>query len=180
MSSMRMRGRDDGRGDAPLIRHPALQDLSRDHHAMLLHAQRLLAASDRTPQDALNASRSFLQFWSGALLDHVEEEQFHAVEAATETAIQGRYNQIHEILRAQVDQLRITLMDPQFFRQTVRSVAQALKSHVSFCEATLFFDLQTNVPEPQLKKLGETMTAYRRKRRPQSIGPNATENCYLG
>lgn len=161
-------------------RHTSLQDLSRDHHAMLLHAQRLLAAADRTPQDALNASRSFLSYWTGSLLDHVEEEQFHAVEAATETAIQGRYAQIHEVLRGSVDQLRITLMDPQYFRATVRQVGDAIKTHVSFCEATLFFDLQTNVSEAELKKLGHDMTAYRRKRRPASIGPNATENCFLG
>ncbi len=161
-------------------RHSALQDLSRDHHAMLLHAQRLAHAADRTPQDALNASRSFLQYWTGSLLDHVEEEQFHAVEAASETAIQGRYAQIHEVLRAAVDQLRITLMDPQYFRATVRSVSDALKTHVSFCEATLFFDLQTNVAEAELKKLGHTMALYRKQRRPASIGPNATENCYLG
>ncbi len=163
-----------------MIRHPSLQDLSRDHHAMLLHAQRLAHAADRTPQDALNASRSFLSFWTGSLLDHVEEEQFHAVESATETAIQGRYAQIHEVLRGAVDQLRITLMDPQYFRATVRAVSDALKAHVSFCEATLFFDLQTNVPEGELKRLGAEMTSYRRKRRPNSIGPNATENCYLG
>lgn len=163
-----------------MMRHAALQDLSRDHHAMLLHAQRLLAGAERTPQDALNASRSFLSYWTGSVLDHIEEEQFHAVAACTEPAIQGRYAQIHEVLRAAVDQLRITLMDPQYFRATVRQVADGLKSHVSFCEATLFFDLQMNLEEPDLKKLGQTMTAYRRQRRPASIGPNATENCYLG
>jgi len=163
-----------------MLRHPVLQDLSRDHHAMLLHAQRLAGAAERTPQDALNASRSFLQYWTGALLDHVEEEQFYAVEKATETAIQGRYSMLHEKLRAAVDQLRITLMDPQYFRQTVRQVSDALKAHVSFCEANLFFDLQENLTEADLKKLGHDMHAFRKQKRPASIGPNASENCYLG
>ncbi len=162
------------------MRHPVLQDLSRDHHAMLLHAQRLLGAAERSPQDALNASRSFLQYWTGSLLDHVEEEQTYAVAATAETAIQGRYSMLHEHLRSAVDQLRITLMDPQYFRQTVRQVAEAIKAHVSFCEANLFFDLQANLSEADLKKLGHDLMHYRKQKRPASIGPNATENCYLG
>jgi hypothetical protein len=160
-------------------RHPVLRDLSRDHHLMLLHVQRLQKAVDTGPKEALGATRAFLQYWQDALLLHIEEEQQFVVPMTPEGSLQGRYNMIEEGLRNAVDQLRITLMDVQFFRDSIRQVLPRVRTHVNFCEATLFEDVQDNLDEAQMAELGVHMASFRRHRRPGSIGLQRTEPSYL-
>lgn len=160
-------------------RHPALRDLSRDHHVILLHAQRMEKAVATGPKEALAASRAFLQYWSEAMPEHFEEEMRYVVPATPEGSLQGRYNMLEEALRNAVDQLRITLMDPQFFRASILQVVPQLRRHVNFCEATLFEDVQDNQDEPSLARLGAEMTAFRRARRPNAIGRIRNEACYI-
>ena len=160
-------------------RHPALRDLSRDHHMVLLHAQRMQKAVATGPKETLASTRAFLQYWSEAVADHFEEEMRYVVPATPEGSLQGRFNMIEEALRTSVDQLRITMMDPQFFRASVLQVIPLLRAHVNFCEATLFEDVQDNVDEAGFAKLGKEMVAFRRQRRPGSIGLQRTEACYI-
>jgi hypothetical protein len=162
-----------------LERHPALRDLSRDHHLLLVHAQRMTRAVEAGPKETLAAAKAFLDYWSGAGAYHLEEEMRFVVPATPESSLQGRYNMLEEGLRNAVDQVRITLMDPQFFRESVMKVVPLLRSHVNFCEATLFEDVEDNLGEAGLAKLGAEMTKFRRDRRPGSIGTQRSEPCYL-
>lgn len=159
-------------------RHLALQDLSRDHHALLMHAQRLTQGADTDPQAALKAARNFLSYWTGACIDHLDEEERFVVPHASDTGIQGRFAMIHEVLREAADGLRVSMMDPTYFRPALRALAEALRAHVSFCEANLFMDVQDHA-ESRMEALGKQMTKFRQERRPQAIGPDAQENCYL-
>jgi hypothetical protein len=160
-------------------RHPVLKDLSRDHHYLLLHAQRLQQAVATGPQEALAASRQFLEYWSNAGTDHFEEEMRYVVPLTPEGSLQGRYNMIEEALRGAVDQLRITLMDPQFFRASIQQLIPLLRAHINFCEATLFEDVEDNMSEEDFAKVGAQMAAFRKQRRPEGIGLNRTEKSYI-
>ncbi|MEA3190983.1 MAG: hypothetical protein QOD77_1565 [Thermoplasmata archaeon] len=159
-------------------RHPALQDLSRDHHTLLLHAQRLQQGADTDPQTALKAARNFLSYWTGACIDHLDEESQFVVPQSSDSGIQGRFNMLEEVLREAADGLRVSMMDPTYFRPALRACAEALRAHVTFCEANLFMDVQDRLGD-RIQALGNHMTKFRKERRPQAIGPDAQENCYL-
>ncbi|MFO1533816.1 MAG: hypothetical protein ABR562_09045 [Thermoplasmatota archaeon] len=131
------------------------------------------------PKEAILATRAFLQYWSEALGSHFEEEMRYVVPATPEGSLQGRYNMIEEALRNAVDQLRITMMDPQFFRASILQVLPLLRNHVNFCEATLFEDVQDNVEEPAMAQLGRQMFAFRRERRPGALGLQRSEPSYV-
>lgn len=160
-------------------RHPALRDLSRDHHVALLHAQAMQASVGAGPREALAAVRAFLDYWTGPFSDHLEEEMRHVVPRSSEGSLQGRFNMVEEMLRTAVDQLRITLMDPQFFRPSILKVIQGLRTHVNFCEATLFEDVEDALDEAGMAQLGAEATAFRRERRPGAIGLQRTEPTYI-
>jgi len=161
-------------------RHAVLRDLSRDHQTVLQHATRLETAVQAGPQEALKASRSFLDWWSRALRDHLEEESRYVVPKAAERGVAGRFNMIEEKLRNAVGQLQITMMDPQYFRASVVQVPPVLRTHVSFCEANLFEDVEDSLDEAGLAQLGAEMSSFRRSRRPGSIGATRTEETFLG
>jgi len=161
-------------------RHAVLRDLSRDHHTLLQHAARLESAVQAGPQEALKASRAFLDWWSRSLRDHLEEEAQFVVPKAAEHGVAGRFNMIEERLRNAVGQLQITMMDPQYFRASVLQVPPVLRTHVSFCEANLFEDVEDSLDEAAFAQLGTEMAAFRRARRPGSVGANRTEQTFLG
>jgi len=163
----------------PVERHPALRDLSRDHHVVLLHAQRMQKAVETGPKEALAAVRAFLDYWTGPLSDHLEEEMRYVVPRCQEGSLQGRFNMIEEGLRTAVDQLRITLMDPQFFRPSILAVHKQLRTHVNFCEATLFDDVQDTLEDAQAAELAAESLAFRRERRPGAIGTQRSEACFI-
>jgi len=96
-----------------------------------------------------------------------------------EGSLQGRYNMIEETLRNAVDQLRITLMDVQFFKASILQVIPLLRTHINFCEATLFDDVEDNIDEEQFATLAPHMVAFRKQNRPGSIGVTRTEPNHL-
>jgi hypothetical protein len=159
-------------------RAPALQDLSRDHAVMLQHAARLLSAASTSPQAGLAASRGFIRYFSESILPHLEEEATFVLPKAEE-GIQGRFSMIEEQLRTGVDELRITLMDPSFFRNSLEAVAKVLRLHVGYCEANLFPDVENDLTAQGSAKLLHERTVFRKQKRPLAIGGNWSEPAYL-
>ena len=158
-------------------RHPAVLGLTQDHQTALLHAQRLARAAETGPQEALQASRGYLAWHTQVFLCHLEEEE-HLL-AHVDHAMRARYQMIEERLRNCSDELRITLMDPTFFRPAVRNAAAAIREHVAYCEANLIAEVQSLLEPEQMEALGKRLLAYRKVNRPLSLGSQPSEPAYL-
>jgi hypothetical protein len=158
-------------------RHPAVAGLTQDHQVALLHAQRLAQAAETGPQEALKASRGYLNWHTHVFLAHLEEEQ--QLLGFVEPAMRARYQMLEEHVRNCSDELRITLMDPTFFRPAVRNAAAAVREHVAYCEANLIAEVQALLEPAELEALGKRLLAYRKVNRPLSLGSQPTEPAYL-
>lgn len=155
-------------------RHDAVADITRDHAVQAEHGKRLEASTRATPQDALKAARAYLEYHRASILPHFEEEELHLVPLAP-GSVQGRFNRSEELVRNATDELRITLMDPSFFRAAILHVGAALREHVAFCESNLIPEVAYNSTPEAFEALGQRMRAFRQRVRPGGVGETRTE-----
>jgi iron-sulfur cluster repair protein YtfE (RIC family) len=131
-------------------RHPALQELSRDHHHALVVAQRLKRAQATSKERTL---ADFRQYWEADGSAHFRQEEdillptlarftdpSHPVVACVLID--------HVRIRALVDELG---EDPQL--STLRSLGRELEQHVRHEERQLFPLIEQAMPEAQLVQL---------------------------
>lgn len=146
-------------------RDPALQDLSRDHHAILLLAQRLRRA-DLRPEETLGHLRGHVP----PLLLHFQEEE-NLVFPHVAGADAERLRADHDALRAEFRDLGVagTLAAARLVR-----LGERIRDHVRAEEAA-FDRLQRDLGRGQIATLGEALTQFRRRHRPGAIGPEACD-----
>lgn len=153
-------------------RHPALRDLSRDHHILLLHARRLEGVDPRHPVAA--ARRGFERFAQAPLPLHVGEEALvvaSLLDPALAAAFRADRAELLEIARTARAGLRES--------PGACPTARGLRDHVALCEKRVFPWLQEHVDATALQDLGEGARRYRLLVRPGSAGPRAVEECFL-
>ncbi len=143
----------------------ALQDLSRDHHAILLLAQHLRRAP-QAPDDALRRLRDHVPL----LLLHFQEEEslvfpnLPAEEADRLTADhQGFRNTFRDL------GLQGTLPVSRLAEMGVK-----VQAHIRE-EESAFDRLQRDLGAGQMAALGEALLKFRRRHRPEGIGPEACD-----
>lgn len=152
-------------------RHPALHDLSRDHHALLLHARRLRGDDPRL--DFAAARRRFLLYHDAVLLHHFTEEEQALLPFVRDAALRDRLLREHADLRAATALLAKGDNDVQL------ELGELLRRHVRFEEDDLFAALQRDLTEDEWGDLAAKANAHRSTARPGSAGPGATEECFL-
>ena len=153
-------------------RHPTLQDLSRDHHDVLVHARRLRGLDARV--DAAHARERFLRYADAVLLHHFSEEDAVLAPLA-QPAHRGRLAAEHADLRRRIAWLAEAAADPAL-DAAQKELGEALRLHVRFEEDVLFADLQDRLDDVALAGLADELGAFRRQVRPQA---GAGESCFL-
>ena len=135
-------------------RHPSLAPLSRDHHHVLVMAQRLRRADE---DDAAGAAEAFLEQW-------IEEERrhFRLEEEVLLPAYAAYGDPDHPaVIRTLLDHVRIRRdverltagHDPELLHE----VGGRLADHVRLEENELFPLVESTLPEPALAMLGERL-----------------------
>jgi hypothetical protein len=152
-------------------RHPALQDLSRDHHVALIHCQRIRKARG---EDATELRQSFLGYARSVLLIHFEEEELLLRTGRQMSSAEGWAEMARRVL-ADHAAIRLTLADlaregagPGSGALLARAAHQ-LDAHIRYEEAQWFETLQRTMGEAALLELARVCRRFRLKHR----GPDA-------
>ena len=129
-------------------RHPALEQLSRDHHVALVAAERLKRATEQNAEEARSA---FLRYWQSDGREHFREEEEVLLPAFARFADPG----VPIIARALIDHVRIRRLaldvagdSPDL--ELLRTLGMRLEQHVRREERELFPLIEQVVPESEL------------------------------
>jgi hemerythrin-like domain-containing protein len=163
-----------------LKRHPALQDLSRDHHLFLLqvrHIRWLIAGHDRA--DPLETViQNLLEFWEQHGSPHLTEEETvlfpfyrdHADDPDTNDLLR-RLEIDHNWMREKFEELA-DLPRLENAVPLLRSMGDYVERHVRHEEREVFQQIQAHLSEDDLAALAEKSLAFRTAHRtPDVIGP---------
>ncbi|MGH2593644.1 MAG: hemerythrin domain-containing protein [Anaerolineae bacterium] len=161
-------------------RHPALQDLSRDHQLFLLQAQQIrwsVHSSRRAPPLG-RMTTLFLEYWDRDADPHLreEEEVLLPIYARYSSQEQKRFvaqmMSDHTWLRARIGELR-QRSPGQEVQELLTQIGQRLHDHVRFEERVVFQHVQEVMSEAELQEIGARSLAFRTKwRAPEAIGPH--------
>jgi iron-sulfur cluster repair protein YtfE (RIC family) len=139
-------------------RHPALEQLSRDHHRALVVAARLKRAS---ATDAEQVRQSFLDYWEAEGRLHFREEEEILLPtlarfASPEEPIVARVLIDHVRIRAAAAELAGGVDLP-----ALRGLGTELEQHVRRQERQLFPLIEQALPEPELIALAARLAPER-------------------
>jgi hemerythrin-like domain-containing protein len=132
-------------------RHPALQELSRDHHRALVVAQRLKRADEATAEDA---RERFLEYWRTDGREHFREEEEVLLPAL------ARFTDPDQpiVVQVLVDHIRIRALAQQAGDVTkLRELGSQLERHVRREERELFALIERSLPDSELEQLAERL-----------------------
>ena len=137
-------------------RHPALQQLSRDHHHALVVAQHLKRAN---AADIHRARSAFLDYWRADGKRHFREEEEILMPTLArfsdlEQPIVGRVLVDHVRIRCLADQLET--IDREL--EVAHALGQELEQHVRREERELFPLIERTLPEDELVRLASLMS----------------------
>lgn len=128
-------------------RHPALQELSRDHHHALVIAQLLKRADQST---AAEARKRFLRYWNTDGREHFREEE----EVLLPTLARFVDPDQPIVARVLLDHVRIrALAEPSDDLQQLHELGAQLEQHVRREERELFDLIEQAIPERELTEL---------------------------
>lgn len=152
-------------------RHPALQELSRDHQRFLIEARNIRWLMDGNPNamSVMEVLTSFIEFWEQFGEMHlVEEEQillpfYLAHDPGTAPDIR-RILHDHEWLREQVIQLRITANESAI-KSLLNPIGDHITSHIRFEERIFFQTIQGSLLPQELTELAEQFQSFRHQHR---------------
>jgi iron-sulfur cluster repair protein YtfE (RIC family) len=158
-------------------RHPALQDLSRDHFHVLFRCQRLRRALADPSAEVLPLLQEFLVFFDSDMSPHfAEEDELVVPLAAQERSLQAvatRTRDEHKELRHKIIALRSVRSEADA-RRAVGGLEPQITEHVQMEEAQLFEGVQNVLSAQTMDELARRSLEFRRRHRhPDSIGPRA-------
>lgn len=151
----------------PLNRHPALINLSRDHHLFLLEAQRVrwLIENDERSGTLNDVVDALLRFWKEVGEVHLREE---------ETIIFPAYLEVAPLSKRDIDAL---ITDHNWLRDKLReladlpryencyplliSLAEYIVNHLRQEEQVVFENIQSTLNAADLDKLAESSRLFR-------------------
>lgn len=156
-------------------RHPALQDLSRDHFTALLranHVRRALQDDPAVPSRE-EAQKALMDLWWNELDLHFQEEEVDLLPHLQQSddpaaeALRARLESDHQALREGFQALEAGADDARW-----DDVAAHLIRHARWEEEGLFEWLQEALDEAALQRLWEASRRFRTETRgPQAVGP---------
>jgi hypothetical protein len=149
-------------------RHPALQQLSRDHHHALVVAQRLTRADHASAAEARDV---FLAYWATDGERHFREEEeilrptcagHMDVEQPIVAKVLTDHVQIrHLAAQASAGELRLT---------DLHDLGHRLKRHIRHEERELFPQIERSMPDTELQPLVDRLTRRGPPHRPPATG----------
>lgn len=163
-------------------RHPALRDLSSDHHQGLVQALRMIQAAGGEPTaaqtlgmhqtveaaKATEVARSFLTFWSEHTQPHFREEEELLLPAF------ARYGDpsLEPVVRMLVEHVRIRQLVAELKNQvecgststdTMRDIGEMLRAHIRHEEDVVFPLIEEAMGEEGLRELSGRLAATHRE-----------------
>ena len=145
---------------SPLKRHPALQDLSREHQRFLVQARSIRWCVEGSPhaQSIADVVQSFLAFWEREGEPHLRVEEEILVPLCFSIELEAeRLLDDHDWLRDHVTRLAgfgqndITLL---------QQIGDRMHDHVRFEEQVIFTKIQKRLSEDELLALGEQLATF--------------------
>lgn len=136
-------------------RHPALEQLSRDHHHALVVAQQLKRAD---PTNAEQARMQFLDYWRVDGQAHFREEEEILLPAL------ARFTDPYQpmVARVLIDHVRIRRLEWDVRQgadlNALHILGGELEGHVRREERELFPFIERTIPEPELAVLAELLS----------------------
>ncbi len=159
-------------GTRGLARHPALVELSRDHHGVLVQALLLRRAAEqgqdgRTRLDTLAAH---LRFHDEHVAGHMADEEagLLPLTRGVDDQAAARIVEEHRAIETLTERLRGTTSDGPGLRADLRALGELLHDHVRFEERGFFMRVQECLSAEALDALGQ---ALERQRRARGIAP---------
>jgi iron-sulfur cluster repair protein YtfE (RIC family) len=162
-------------------RHPALQDLSRDHYQALIlckDAGKALAGNRDAPS-VTEAAQGIVDRWEDELRLHFREEEdvllpvLSRHEPVTSVEPVPRMIDDHAWFRDRIPRLAEALENGDEVEDLLEDVATRLREHARMEEDELFERAQEMLPEEDLEAVGERSEAFRERHRgPDAIGPD--------
>jgi hemerythrin-like domain-containing protein len=146
-------------------RHPALRDLSSDHHQGLVQARRLVRAVDAAagdPGTVAPVAHAFLLFWAEHTQPHFREEEEVLLPAF------ARYGDAAAppVVRVLVEHVQLRRLVADLARQvaagspeppTMQAVGDLLRAHIRYEEDVLFPLIEQALPETALLELARQL-----------------------
>jgi hemerythrin-like domain-containing protein len=153
-------------GSRSLKRDPALVELSRDHHAALVHALELRRARTAPVEEAVRCARAFLDFVEAELAGHFADEEVVLLPVAESLNPQEaeRVRAEHRELERLTSGLRERLRSAAPTGPLCGEIGELLHDHVRFEERTFFEGLQRALGAEALEGLGRALAARRVER----------------
>lgn len=159
-------------------RHPALRDLSRDHHGALIQAQALRKGTQDgaavRPEALVEFARGLIEFCDADLFPHLREEDEvllpffeRAGRGVEDGEVRLRILEDHAWLRRSLDSLR-SVQKPEYAGSLLAEIGRRLHDHTRFEEDRWFPRLQELLSEDEFRAIGDRSRAFRdRWRSPQ-------------
>lgn len=160
-------------------RHPALADLSRDHHHALVQAKTLTKSPDEAT--AKRNAEGYLEHWNEDVAWHFFEEeqtilpllQRHTDITANEHV--QRLIRDHAWIRDETETIVNRLDEGAQLKDALIQLGERLRDHARFEDRELFPYLEETLTDEELHDLHERSRRFRRRHRgDESIGPQTT------
>ena len=156
-------------------RHPALQDLSRDHFHVLFRCQRFRKVMQDPSAKLVPLVQEFVAFFDSDMSPHFTEEDDLVLPLAEKleglAKIARRTREEHKRLRELIGELRSIRTD-KAARVALTRLEPMITEHVHMEEANLFEGVQTHLSPEVLEDLRLRSLEFRTKNRaPDAIGP---------
>ena len=139
-------------------RHPALVQLSEDHHHELVQARRLLRAADASSDERLDAGAAYAEAFFTDTVDHFRREEdgvfaLYAAHAGADDPLLARVLREHMELHGLAHALRAEVSAGAVAADTLEALGTLLHDHVRLEERELFEAVQRIVPAAELDAL---------------------------
>jgi iron-sulfur cluster repair protein YtfE (RIC family) len=138
-------------------RHPALVQLSQEHHHELAHARRLRRAADAGPERRLAVASAYVDAFFTETVEHFRREEEILfplyVRHAGSTPMLERILREHMELQGLVRALRAEAAAGDIPPEALRRLGDLLREHVRVEERELFAEIERLVPAAELERL---------------------------
>jgi Hemerythrin HHE cation binding domain len=145
----------------PIKRHPAIVELSKDHHFALLLVWKIRNGLNKSI-DSERISRYVVHFFDTDLIQHFKEEEdflFTKLDKNNELRLQAEEE--HRLIKKSVNDLRL---NPG--KELLENFAAMLESHIRFEERKLFNHFQEIMSEDELTQLASSLKPRNHEKEP--------------
>lgn len=139
----------------PLVRHPALRPLSREHMGGLVQARNLVRAAEGDAAARRRAVDDFVGVWRAEIRDHFDDEERLLLPLTGDAALRERLLAEHATLRDLAARCEGEPDAVAADAGLVRRIGELLHDHIRWEERVYFEAVQREHPDALAAMLGE-------------------------